>query len=403
MLKHLRIHNFKTFQNFEIDLTRRHLLIGKNNSGKSNLCSALRFLAITTQADYSEIPGELDQICHWWSKSKQVEFECLCELPYGDSVITYSYTLWLDVGQKNILSIEKEPASTVLERLQIRDERHQELLLFESDGLSVQLLDEPEYDLSREVKYNNLRAPLNSTHLSKIYETRESLSRVMNFKRFLRSMTYTSLSPPLMRAGWAHEKLSGNPDNIILYMHGENLPFVLYVLKNRFEPCYRRIMDIVSRIEPNIDSLSFYTAPENRPVPSVILRDGREVPWSTLSDGTLWVLALATQFYIQGTVDKMPDAFPRFCIIEEPDNYLSRSDMKMIWEDFSSASIMSQWLFTSHSPYFIDLFDRELDSISLLTRKGNITTVESLADHREPILKESENYSLGEQYFLGMF
>lgn len=46
MLQRLYIHNFKTFQNFELKPEGRHssLLLGKNGAGKSSVAHALRLL-----------------------------------------------------------------------------------------------------------------------------------------------------------------------------------------------------------------------------------------------------------------------------------------------------------------------------------------------------------------------
>ena len=44
ILKHIKLHNWKNFQNCEIALTERCFIIGANASGKSNFIDALRFL-----------------------------------------------------------------------------------------------------------------------------------------------------------------------------------------------------------------------------------------------------------------------------------------------------------------------------------------------------------------------
>jgi len=44
ILKKVKLHNWKNFQNCEVDLTERCFIIGANASGKSNFIDALRFL-----------------------------------------------------------------------------------------------------------------------------------------------------------------------------------------------------------------------------------------------------------------------------------------------------------------------------------------------------------------------
>ncbi|HUV65082.1 MAG TPA: AAA family ATPase, partial [Sedimentisphaerales bacterium] len=50
MLKRFRVNNFKSLLNFEFRPVGLNLLIGSNNAGKTNLCSALRFLALSSMA-----------------------------------------------------------------------------------------------------------------------------------------------------------------------------------------------------------------------------------------------------------------------------------------------------------------------------------------------------------------
>ena len=49
ILKKMRLHNWKNFQNCEVDLTERCFIIGANASGKSNFIDALRFLRDITK------------------------------------------------------------------------------------------------------------------------------------------------------------------------------------------------------------------------------------------------------------------------------------------------------------------------------------------------------------------
>ncbi|MBK8562250.1 MAG: AAA family ATPase [Saprospiraceae bacterium] len=44
MIKTIRIQNFRSLQDVTLDLQDVNLLIGPNNSGKTNLMKALRFL-----------------------------------------------------------------------------------------------------------------------------------------------------------------------------------------------------------------------------------------------------------------------------------------------------------------------------------------------------------------------
>ena len=68
MLKKLKVHNFKTFLNAEFAFGPRHLLIGKNNSGKTNLVRLLQFLGLTATNELDQavtwLPGGIEEICN---------------------------------------------------------------------------------------------------------------------------------------------------------------------------------------------------------------------------------------------------------------------------------------------------------------------------------------------------
>jgi predicted ATP-dependent endonuclease of OLD family len=54
MLKRLKVHNFRSFLNFEVNFSPLHLVIGKNNSGKTNLNNLARLRAtVTTESAMS--------------------------------------------------------------------------------------------------------------------------------------------------------------------------------------------------------------------------------------------------------------------------------------------------------------------------------------------------------------
>jgi predicted ATPase len=49
ILKKIKLHNWKNFQNCEVNLEERCFIIGANASGKSNFIDALRFLRDITK------------------------------------------------------------------------------------------------------------------------------------------------------------------------------------------------------------------------------------------------------------------------------------------------------------------------------------------------------------------
>ncbi|HSW46553.1 MAG TPA: AAA family ATPase [Phycisphaerae bacterium] len=411
MITKLRLHNFKTFLNFEIELTRRHLLIGKNNSGKTNFCYGLRFLGSTACNDYSSIriPGGQEAFCHWDFDSNQTEIECTCELDFEGERLTFEYKLLLHVSiAPSTRGSGDSPITTKLERLSVRGHHWPDVVLLDSNGRTVKLLHEERFlrGNAAENPYVETQAPPGSSMLSKLYEL-ETNKRATLFRRFLSSLGYYSLSPPLMRYGWTSKELAGDMANRALAVHGQNLPLALFQLKNEDEPRYRSILKMASRIEPTLDSIGFYVLPDNTPVPYVFLkrRKQQKVSWEVLSDGTLCILGLSALVTQAERIEEMKDWPPCVIAIEEPENSICRAVFQDIWEDLRSVAPRSQVIFTSHSPYFVDLFDRDLGSITRLRQEQGRTTARSLVEYAEQIaqLRDDSDLSLGEQYYKEVF
>src|SRR3990172_6426935 len=101
MLKSLKLHNFRTYLNADVEFSPQHLIIGKNNSGKTNLCSALSFLKATASADLSTaagawVPGGIGEMKNWLLTSEPVRFSIQCDLAFEDENLSFDYALTLD-------------------------------------------------------------------------------------------------------------------------------------------------------------------------------------------------------------------------------------------------------------------------------------------------------------------
>ena len=119
MLKRFRVSNFKNLVNVEFRPVGVNLLIGPNNSGKTNLCKALRFLCGTSFLT-------LDQAALWvleesWNitnlamTEKVIEMEAEVELL--EDLITYTYNYSLRISADKEQSTLKQPLKVIDEKL----------------------------------------------------------------------------------------------------------------------------------------------------------------------------------------------------------------------------------------------------------------------------------------------
>lgn len=208
-----------------------------------------------------------------------------------------------------------------------------------------------------------------------------------------------------MRYGWSG--LTPGSSAVLdeqLGWHGHNLSTIVFQLKNQDEPRYRRLLKLVSMIEPDIDSINFYVTPDNKPVPYVILKNGQpRVSWDSLSDGTLYILALATISIQAERLSELKGWAPPTMIIEEPENGLYRGLLRELWDELEVLAPRPQFLMTSQSPYCIDLFDHDLHSITRLKKEGGITNAKSLYEYRNMIEQYQDDFTIGELHFKEVF
>lgn len=392
VLKTFRLHNFRTFLNTEVSFTNRHLIIGRNNSGKTNLCFALRFLGATATSDFATsllaIPGGLTEITNWALDKTQFDLSCTCELPFDGQLCTYTYDLSLSVDSAHGRSQPGQLALHVAEeRLVIDGPGFGSMTLLENDGHEAQMLHEG----SDEGYTPKTRAPADATMLSKLYEL-DTNRRAISFRQYLSSWSYFSLSPEAMRWGW-----SGEPSmHAGLVGRGDNLATVLYSTKNLNERLYRRVVKDVQLVEPELAAINFIVAPDQAAMPFVELRNRPRASWVGLSDGTLRCLALAFIVEAVGSAHDADTVPAPLVMIEEPENGIYPGQLRRVFDLFEERAPAGQFIFTSHSPYFIDLFDAFRESVTLLRREEEHTRVLSVPPPEKgpdrPML--SEEYSM---------
>ncbi len=395
MLKTLRLHNFRTFLNAELTFTDRHLVIGKNNSGKTNLCSALAFLGLTARSDLAAsaqvVPGGILEIKNWAFKKNQIDLSCTCELPFEDVPHVYTYDLSLTLDAPSTPSQASQVALRVAkERLVVDGPGFKNATLLENDGREAHMLHEGS-DEGYEAK---TRAPAESTMLSKLHEL-DTNRRAISFRRYLSSWLYFALAPGAMRFGW-----SGSPAAPGLLFHrGDNLATVLYHIKNMNERVYRRILGHVQMLEPALEAINFLVSPDQAAVPFVELRGHPRASWHGLSDGTLRCLALATIVEVYGGGANDDSIPPPVVLIEEPENGVYPGFLRRLFDLFEERAPLGQFIFTSHSPYFINMFDGSRESVTLLRRNNERTEVVPVP----PAEDDPDRLMLAEQYSMELF
>jgi predicted ATPase len=403
MLKKLRLHNFRTYLNTELSFKQRHLIIGRNNSGKSNLFFGLRFLGATAANDLAKsslaVPGGAWEITNWALKANVFDLSCECELLYEGQPHQFAYDLKIavepstgsnaDGGQQLVLRVASE-------QLTVRSANFGPVVLLTNNGREASMLHEEDFAKWKQENRPKTLAPRDATMLSKLYEL-ETNRRAIHFRRYLSAWNFFNLIPDAMRFGWRDTEASPGG----LTPNGNNLALVIHQVKNADERRYRRIIEHVRNIEPDLEAINFNVSVGQVPIPYIALKRRPQASWVGLSDGTLRCLAMA---YLAEVVRPYDGSFvlpfaPLF-FIEEPENGVSPGQLRYIYNLFEEAGPVGQFISSSHSPYFINFFDSQRDSVTVLRRNNERTEIVPIPPPDE---SDPERILLAEQYAAELF
>ncbi|MCI0534910.1 MAG: AAA family ATPase [Verrucomicrobiales bacterium] len=401
MLKRFRINNFKSLLNIEFTPSGVNLVVGPNNAGKTNLCTALRLLALSSKhaldAAALGAVGERWNLTNFYvSGQHEIDFEIQSVLKHGSGPnaeeLTFSYSLRLKTTRsERSEAVGAESLSVLEETLKASGGRFRETMLVENRGGQARMLHEEGVAQNRPNApyYVQARAATNATMLSQLFEL-ENNPRAILFRRYLQSWSYYNFSPESLRLSEVAR------DDGSLLFSGANLSRVLFDLHNERPRIERKLIDAVKQVEPKLDLLS-YSSPDPEHV-HVFLEDekGNRISARSTSDGTLRFMAMA-YVILMSAQSAQSQGFAPVVIIEEPENGLYVGLLKPLVERISPTGETGQFIFTSHSPYFIDLFDANLSGIHIV-RPGSPSSVLSRPDP-DSVRRMLDEMPLGEMHF----
>jgi predicted ATPase len=363
-----------------------NLLIGQNNAGKTNLCQAMHFFALTSRMSLKDaaqfVVGEVWNLTNAYQENRCVEFEINARLKANDGVNEFSYALELEVEKHPITSIQTLKVAT--ESLRLSHGGVERVLINHQSG-QAEVLDETRpNDLATQV-----RIPEGHTALCKLFDE-QAHAHCLSFRKYLSHWAYFNLNPAALRSS----RVAG-PFPLIT-PSGENLGQFLSTLQNQMPRVARSVLAALRRIEPKAEFFAF-----SHPDPEHVIwfledKQAHRFGVQHLSDGTLRYLSLCC--IIVG-LEESPEFFgpPPVVMVEEPENGLYASELKPLLGRIDPSGIAGQFVFTSHSPYFIDLFDKHLDGIHLL--KAGLSATEMARPDPARIQALLDDMPLGELHF----
>jgi len=356
MLKQLQVRNFRCLSDATFEPRPIELIIGPNGSGKTDLCKAMQFLGLsaTKRLDRaaSACFGE-QSVAH-----EERYYEPTHLIASGDLAVADDEECQFEYALSFKNRDPKWPETNhQIERLSERltlsgGEYGSGLVALEARGTETLYLNEEHYRIGAKRPYDLVHTGSCGTGVGN-RPRGKGYGGCDLFARYLSQWRYFHFDP--IRFGHNEE---GN-EHYILMPDGTNLRFLLERLPRDEKKAFDAFMKGIA----------------NTRVPTRFVAIG-------------YALMFATEE-------------PSLVIIEEPENGLHVSMYKEVMRLAEEAADRGvEVIFTTHSPYFIDLFDRRLDAITLCEPSENGSIIEKVdPDWLKTVLRK---FDLGEAHFRGL-
>lgn len=384
MLEKLRVENFLSWVDLDFSPQSTNLIVGANNTGKSNLCKVLQFLSCTSGMELDKCADSIMMprtgLSNFAYSKPRIEFELTATVPFEQDSPKYKYHLSIDIKSMS----PNGPALTVeSETLEIDCGKFGATTLMTNERGKVALLHERDFEEGRS-NYVQTTAPVDSTMLRRLFDL-DTNRRANHFKRYLGSWQFYSLSDESLR------RSDYQANSFVLWSNGGNLASAISQSKNSDEKSYRSLLDCLRRVEPELEFINFRGGGVE---PHIFMyfvdRSGHEVSAWSASSGTLRYLALSYILIAQPFLKQLP-----LIVIEEPENGLYVRLLREVLRMSHALEPRPQLIFTSHSPYFIDLFDANLQSVFVATKDEYRSTLNPI-DVSRAMRYLADKFSLGE-------
>lgn len=371
-LINVKIENFKSLGDIELNFRDLTIIVGANSSGKSNCLEALRFLKLIL-FNNSLPPAEIMPFF-----LKKIEKNIILKIALEDNKNQAEYSLSIGLNKKNT-------------KILIASEK---LFINEKEVINIvngegEVWDE---DGGNNQKYQSVPESLEGLALRSAgnFGNKPFTKKLASY---IREWEFYNIDPKAIRNATVEYYFSmewNTDDYPSLDSEVSQVQEVLTYLatndREKFEQVNQELKEClkIELIPPNEEE--FVT---------VLEEDGEEMPLSSMSDGTLRIIAYCTLLYQR--------EIPPLISIEEPERNLHPGILKDVALIIKKLSKRTQVIFTTHSSQLLDCF--ETDEISseisviLLSKKPDCGTqsflLDKLAESREDLLDWMSDFGVG--------
>jgi predicted ATPase len=370
MIRRIRVQNYKALRDISLELTPVHALIGPNDSGKTSILNALATLSRSTDHELQQaFVGSWDGRELVWHRDP-------------DGVVRFSADLSNTTGDLRYILACRFPNAG--RNVVVQEEK----IVFHVETDFTR----PNHAITKVcgISVNNQGATAEEQQVSRVVH--EMLSGVHYYRWNPRVLA-------LPAAPESARQFRMKPDGFGLALC---LDDILGFDRDRFGELERKFCSIF----PEIGSIKLirqraFRSPSDEPeqVSRLDQADGKGiyfelcenqqlVPASQASDGVLLVLG-----YLAVLFSPEP---PRLILVEEPENGIHPKRLQAvlgILRELVTEKSQTQVVFTTHSPYAVDLLEPE--EVTLCTKKDGEVLLTRMADSKS-VREQLSIFNLGE-------
>ena len=415
-IKKIRVKNFKSFDDLEIELKDFNVLIGVNASGKSNFINIFKFLKDTTNSKlYNAIwlQGGSD---YFWNlnigSSKEFSIEISSDdkivLPIemvGEKIkkialsyeIIYEFNLRMNkekdkiVSTKDILKLNCDIYDTIKQDKNILLNMklgEGKIIIENKDGKLI-----PNFNLQNGIKCKTdfVKSLLtsqssislnNETHPSKTLMIEPEHLTLPNFDEIFKNISVFNFDPYRLKQEIIPKKKVDFDED------GSNLPIVLRkILEDKKN--YAKFFNLLKELINFAEDIRIKSSGERIILELKELYFKKEyIPSLLISDGTASVIAMIVALYFDNS---------RISIIEEPERNIHPYLISKVIDMMKDAARNKQIIITTHNPEIVKYAG--LENLLLITRdKKGFSKISRPSDKREIQIFLENQMGLDELY-----
>jgi len=363
MLSYLEVKNYKSLADFKIDLCKLNVLIGANNSGKSNVLDCLAFLCDTTRMGVDEAyrkRGGFDHLVFGGKSSGEFAIKIILSDRY----------------EKKEYGVAFDNRGVFRERLTIEKDERKEEIISGSEGRGHFFDD-------KEKKMKDYDYGKDSTTLFTLRDFSRHRT-IINFKQRIEKWRFYNFVPFEMRGTFPPTR------TFDLGEKGDQMARTLHSMLSAYRGSFTEIEETLKSAIREMEELQSPLTVDGKTYIAIKEKHfERPFDFYQVSDGTLRFLAHLLVLFLPNS------EIPSLACFEEPENFVHPRLLQLLADILRKAK--TQIIITTHSPYFVDFVDPE-DLIVIEKKEGR--TLPKRPDRKEidEFLKE---FSLGELWYTG--